>query len=60
MPPNMDEGLLQSHPLPVPSPSEPSNEEPVFDRAAVHREDFQGGPFPKQNFQVSHRSLYHL
>jgi hypothetical protein len=39
--------------LTVPSPSESSNEEPVFDRVAVHKEDFQGGPFPEQNCRVS-------
>lgn len=56
MPPNMDEGLLRSRPLVVPSPSEPSNKEPVFDMDAVHTEDFQGGPFPEQNFQVNGQS----
>lgn len=53
MPPNKGEGLLKSHPWIVPSPSEPSNKEPAFDRAVDHTEDFQGGPFPEQNFQVN-------
>ena len=53
MPPNMDEGLLLSHPQFVPSPYGSSNKELAFDRAAVHTEDYLGDPFPAQYFLVN-------
>lgn len=53
MHPNMDEELYLSHLQIVPSPSGSSNKVPAFDRAAIHIEDFQGDPFPEQNFLVN-------
>jgi len=39
MPPNMDGGLLQSHPCIVPSPSGSSNKVPAFDKVVDRTED---------------------
>jgi len=39
MPPNMDGGLLLSHPCIVPSPSGSSNKAPAFDKAVDRTED---------------------